>query len=106
MKKSFLYVEPVYLLAEGVNIPQLIRVIVISGNKVIMAPTLEQAIQEVFGVAAPSDQKAAVPSVLDADVVNRARKQLGKAQEAMQAGQWEAFGKAMQGLKEALTPNP
>jgi starch phosphorylase len=30
---AFLYVEPVYLLAEGVNIPQLVRVIVISGKK-------------------------------------------------------------------------
>jgi hypothetical protein len=38
--------------------------------------------------------------------VNQARDELGKAKEAMQAGQWEDFGKAMQGLTKALTPKP
>jgi uncharacterized membrane protein (UPF0182 family) len=106
IENSFLYVEPVYLLAEGVNIPQLIRVIVISGNKVVMEPTLDQAIQVVFGKAPPPEQKSAAPSALQSDIVNRAREELDKAQQAMRAGQWEDFGKAMQGLTEALTPSP
>jgi uncharacterized membrane protein (UPF0182 family) len=106
IEKAFLYVEPVYLLAEGVNIPQLIRVIVISGNKVVMEPTLDQAIHAVFGAAQPTEQKAGVPSALEAQIVERARKELDKAQEAMQSGRWEDFGKAMQGLKETLTPTP
>jgi uncharacterized membrane protein (UPF0182 family) len=106
IEKAFLYVEPVYLLAEGVNIPQLIRVIVISGNKVVMEPTLDQAIHAVFGAAQPTEQKAGVPSALEAQIVERARKELDKAQEAMQSGRWEDFGKAMQGLKETLTPAP
>jgi uncharacterized protein len=106
IENAFLYVEPVYLLAEGVNIPQLVRVIVISGNKVVMEPTLDQAIRAVFGVAQPTEPKAAVSSALEADIVNRARDELGKAKEAMQAGQWEDFGKAMQGLTKALTPKP
>ncbi len=41
---AFLYVEPVYLIAEGINIPQLKRIIVIQGDKVVMEPTLEQAL--------------------------------------------------------------
>jgi uncharacterized membrane protein (UPF0182 family) len=106
IENSFLYVEPVYLLAEGVNIPQLIRVIVISGNKVIMEPTLDQAIHAVFGAAQPSEQTANLPSALEAEIVSRAREALKKAQEAMQSGQWEDFGKAMEELKEVLTPKP
>jgi len=103
---SFLYVEPVYLLAEGVNIPQLIRVIVISGNKVVMEPTLNQAIDAVFGVAQPAGKApaAAAPVVVEPGVLKQAREALDKAQQAIQQGQWEEFGKAMQSLKKSLSP--
>jgi hypothetical protein len=102
---SFLYVEPVYLLAEGVNIPQLIRVIVISGNKVVMEPTLDQAIDAVFGVAQPTGKPpAAAAPVVETSVLNQARKALDNAQQAIQQGKWEDFGKAMQSLKKALAP--
>jgi uncharacterized membrane protein (UPF0182 family) len=102
---SFLYVEPVYLLAEGVNIPQLIRVIVISGNKVVMEPTLDQAIRAVFGAAQP-EQKPATISVEPArsERLDQARKHLDDAQEAMRQGNWQDFGKAMQALKQTLAP--
>jgi uncharacterized protein len=101
---SFLYVEPVYLLAEGVNIPQLIRIIVISGNKVVMEPTLDQAIKAVFGVAQPAEKAPTAPSPVQTDVLNQAKKALNRAQEAMQQGNWEDFGKAMELLRKALKP--
>jgi hypothetical protein len=44
IENSFLYVVPVYLTAAGTNFPQLKRVIVISGDKVAMEPTLDEAI--------------------------------------------------------------
>ena len=47
--QSFLYVEPVFLLAEGTNIPQLKRVIVSDGNHLAMESTLAEALQVVFG---------------------------------------------------------
>lgn len=49
IEDSFLYVEPVFLLAEGVDIPQLQRVIVAIGDDISMQPTIEQAIFELFG---------------------------------------------------------
>lgn len=49
VENSFLYVEPVFLLAEGVDIPQLQRVIVALGDDISMQPTLEQAIFDLFG---------------------------------------------------------
>ena len=39
---SLLYVEPVYLVAEQNDLPQLKRVIVAHGDRVAMEPTLEQ----------------------------------------------------------------
>jgi uncharacterized protein len=49
IENSFLYVEPVFLLAEGVDIPQLQRVIVAIGDNIAMQPTMEGAIYELFG---------------------------------------------------------
>lgn len=49
VENSFLYVEPVFLLAEGVDIPQLQRVIVAIGDDISMQPTIEQAIFDLFG---------------------------------------------------------
>lgn len=49
VENSFLYVEPVFLLAENVQIPQLQRVIVAIGDNIAMQPTIEQAMFELFG---------------------------------------------------------
>ena len=105
---AFLYVEPVYLLAEGVNIPQLIRVIVISGNKVVMQPTLGEAIQAVFGTAPPTGEKmpATAAAPIEAGALRRAREHLDNAQEALRQGNWQDFGIAMQALQKALETKP
>ena len=55
IENSFLYVVPLYLTAEGTDFPQLKRVIVISGDKVAMEPTLDEAIQSVFGTQQPQN---------------------------------------------------
>jgi uncharacterized membrane protein (UPF0182 family) len=99
---SFLYVEPVYLTSEGTNIPQLKRIIVISGDRVVMEPTLDEALTAVFGTAEPVKTVIAAP--VQIDELARARRELQKAQEAMGQGKWEDFGKAMEALKKALSP--
>ncbi len=99
---AFLYVEPVYLTAEGTNIPQLKRVIVVSGNKVVMAPTLYQSINALFGTS--SSGGTAPQSAVQTGEFRAAAKKFQDAQAAMEKGQWEDFGKAMEGLKEILGP--
>jgi len=44
MGSSFLYVEPLYLLAETSELPELSRVIVASGDRIAMRETLEEAL--------------------------------------------------------------
>jgi uncharacterized protein len=110
IENSFLYVEPVYLIAEDVNIPQLIRVIVAYGNKIAMQPTLDDAIKTVFGglpsatVPAASEAKGAVVPITKAseDLLNQARQRFNAAQDALKKGNWAEFGKAMEGLKALL----
>ena len=98
---SFLYVEPVYLIAEGINIPQLKRIIVIHGDKVVMEPTLELAMKAVFGAAQPEKQTIAAPVVQSNELI-RAKEEFDKAQQALENGKWQDFGNAMEKLKKIL----
>ena len=99
IENAFLYVVPVYLTAEGTDFPQLKRVIVISDDKVAMEPTLDEAIQSVFGTQQPqSPAEEARPQ----PELGQAKAQFDEAQKAMQQGNWEKFGKAMDALKRLL----
>jgi len=100
IENSFLYVVPLYLTAEGTDFPQLKRVIVISGDKVAMEPTLDEAIQTVFGTQQP--QNPAQASLRLQPELGQARAQFDDAQKAMQQGNWGNFGKAMDALKRSL----
>ncbi len=48
INNSLLYVEPLYLEAEQNSLPTLARVIVAYENRIVMAETLEQALQAIF----------------------------------------------------------
>jgi uncharacterized membrane protein (UPF0182 family) len=48
IEQSLLYVEPLYLEAEENSLPILARVIVVYENRIVMAETLNQALQAVF----------------------------------------------------------
>jgi uncharacterized membrane protein (UPF0182 family) len=100
IENSFLYVVPLYLTAEGTDFPQLKRVIVISGDKVAMEPTLDEAIQAVFGTQQPQVSAQAPGGQPE---LGQARTQFDEAQRAMQQGNWGNFGKAMDALKRSLT---
>jgi uncharacterized protein len=103
IENSFLYVVPLYLTAEGTDFPQLKRVIVISGDKVAMEPTLDEAIQAVFGTQQPQTPGQAPGRKLES---GQARAEFDKAQKAMEQGDWGNFGKAMDALKSLLASPP
>ncbi|HEY9815172.1 MAG TPA: UPF0182 family protein [Candidatus Obscuribacterales bacterium] len=48
IEQSLLYVEPLYLEAEQNELPTLVRVIVAYENRIVMAETLDQALQGIF----------------------------------------------------------
>jgi uncharacterized membrane protein (UPF0182 family) len=103
IENSFLYVVPLYLTAEGTDFPQLKRVIVISGDKVAMEPTLDEAIQAVFGTQQPQTPGQPPSRPLES---GQARAAFDKAQKAMEQGDWGNFGKAMDTLKGLLSGPP
>ncbi len=101
IENSFLYVVPVYLTAAGATFPQLKRVIVVSGDKVAMEPTPDEAIQAVFGTRQPA-APAPVQSLQPQPQRGRAQEQFDAALKAMQQGDRGKFGKAMDALKRLL----
>ena len=108
---AVLYVEPVYLIAETSDVPQLKRVIVAYNGRVAMEPSLDEALAAVFG-ARRSDRAAEAadtgePEEMDraspgGDALERAREAVQRADAAMKRGDWRAFGAAMDEVRRAL----
>jgi len=90
IENSFLYVVPLYLKAEGTNFPQLKWVIVATGDKIVMEPTLDEALGSLFGTTAgqpgssPGSQ-AGPQAALSASTRDQATAQLAEAQKALNA---------------------
>ena len=80
IENSFLYVVPLYLRAEGTNFPQLKRVIAATGDKVVMQPTLDEALAALFGSQQTPQVTGATPAPAEADQI---RNQLAAMQKAI-----------------------
>ena len=81
IEQSFIYVEPVYLIAEESGIPQLKRVIVSDGERLAMEPTLREALNVVFYGQADGPPRSSI--IEKADNLSEARKALATAEEAL-----------------------
>jgi uncharacterized membrane protein (UPF0182 family) len=99
IENSFLYVVPLYLKAEGTNFPQLKRVIVATGDKVVMEPTLDGALTALFGTTAPQ-------SGIFAGQQNGSHALLPKATRDQAAAQLADAQKAINALKQLLAAPP
>ena len=97
--QSFLYVEPVFMLAEGTNIPQLKRVIVSNGARVAMGLGIEDALQILFGQKLSTSDEAAGPSEA---ATPSARDAFSRADQALRQGDWATFGREWEQLKNLL----
>ena len=115
--ESLIYVQPVYLRAEGGTIPELKRVVVAHENRVVMHETLEMGLAQLFGgsatsavgtakdVAAQSLQPgAAAPSAPAAlsTLALQAEESYGRAIAAQRAGNWAEYGKEIERLGALL----
>jgi uncharacterized membrane protein (UPF0182 family) len=90
IENSFLYVVPLYLKAEGTNFPQLKRVIAATGDKVVMEPTLNEALASLLGPSVPQSGIFAGPpkgaqAPLSKATRDRAEAQLADAEKGLNA---------------------
>ncbi|MCL5289422.1 MAG: UPF0182 family protein [Bacillota bacterium] len=117
VKDSLLYVEPLYLQSEQSKMPELRRVIVAAGDKIVMEPTLDLALQRIFGegAAAPTPPKQGAPPQTDQpgepqpapqatvrELAAEANRLYDEAQTRLKAGDWSGYGQSLNQLKEVL----
>ena len=62
---AFLYVEPIYLVGQGTAIPQLVRVIAGTQNRVAWGPTLSQALEELMEAPETEIPEDGAPTIPD-----------------------------------------
>lgn len=110
---AMLYFRPIYLraVAEGA-IPELKRVILATGDRVVMAETVEDGLVQLMNMRAPKTVPSARPTALSPtatptptnlrDLARQANQVYKEAQDALKAGDWSAYGAKMKQLENLL----
>ena len=104
--QSLLYVEPLYLAATSPgSLPELRRVIVSMGDRVVMKKTLASALEALFSGASPVALETSGRSgrTTPSETGLTRLRQLGReAEEAMKRGDLSLFGDRVQKILKAL----
>ncbi|RYD04448.1 hypothetical protein N752_13825 [Desulforamulus aquiferis] len=117
---SLLYVEPLYLQSEQSKMPELRRVIVASGDKIVMEPTLDQALQRIFGegvgqvpgtTPTPGTQEPTAEQPTDPvtptaqsikELAEEANRLYNEAQNRLRSGDWAGYGQSLDQLQNVI----
>ncbi|GAA3870925.1 UPF0182 family protein [Streptomyces sedi] len=115
LEGGLLYVEPVYVRGAGTNYPLLRRVLVTYGETTAFEDTLEDALDVVFGVTESGEEPEETPPPEEGEEepppdgeatvqesIEEAQQAWEDSEQALQNGDWEAFGEAQARLEEAL----
>ncbi len=121
IQEALVYVQPIFLRAEGGRIPEMKRVVVAYENQVVMEETLDEGLARIFGEepapaapaagepameaapepgAPPSAEPATPPAT--AELARRARAHYERAIAAQRAGDWARYGEEIRRLGEVL----
>ncbi|MGB3905858.1 MAG: UPF0182 family protein [Anaerolineae bacterium] len=99
---SLLYVEPLYLQAETGRMPELKRVIVASGERVLMADTLEEALAGIGGAPVVTVEEPVGDAAGVHELALSALEHYGRAQEYLQDGDWAGYGAELEAMRRDL----
>lgn len=115
IEESLIFVQALYLRAEGGQIPELKQVIVAYQNEVVMEETLDRSLRRLFGRSESPDARPlpldlpvtgalgrAGPDPVVADLIRQAMERYEQAVSAQQAGDWARYGEELQQVGELL----
>jgi uncharacterized protein len=121
IEESLIYVQPLFLRASGGSIPEMKRVVVASGDRVVMGETLDQALDAMFGTGAPAPvaeapadtsgqgeltttgrAPLATPAAGATSLIRQAQDHYDRAVAAQRAGDWATYGKEIDALGAVL----
>ena len=114
---NFLYVEPIYIQATEARMPQLKKVVLAVGNRLIYADTYDQALaqlsagaQELIQQANAAPAAAATPGAAPANIgvpaadakLAEVREHLRRYREFSAQGKWAEAGKELEAIESAV----
>jgi hypothetical protein len=109
---AILYVQPLYLRAENSDLPELKRIILAAGGRVVWGERFDDVISDLFGIVDERETKAAESPLYKSEdlpeggtlgeLVRRARETYNEAEEALQRGDWAGYGEALKRLEGYL----
>jgi uncharacterized membrane protein (UPF0182 family) len=105
INNSLLYVESMYLTAQGKNaIPEMKRVIVSYGEKVVFAESIDKALEQLFFKNDNKTQNNNIPSVDNKTLesVKKAKELYDKSVEAQKSGDWTKYGEYIKEVGDIL----
>ncbi len=103
IENSIIYVEPLYI-TSGVNssIPQVKRILMAYGDKVVMAKDLTEAFTMLFGEVNISGETDILPPEGESDNVGYIKDIFKEVKNAFEKGDFALFGQKMTELEKAL----
>ncbi|MGH9310198.1 MAG: UPF0182 family protein [Vicinamibacterales bacterium] len=118
IEESLIYIRPLYLKAAGGSIPELTRVIVAYQNQIVMAETLDAALDRIFprgdapsppaaevegsGAAAASPSTSGPPGPAADALAAQAFEHYTRAIQAQRDGNWALYGEEIKRLGDVL----
>jgi uncharacterized protein len=110
---TFLYVNPIYIQAAEGSMPQLKKVVLAVGNRIIYSDTYEQALSQLSGGAqrlvqqagstaqtpTPGTPVAAAGGTTEQARLDRVREHLRKYRDFASQGRWSEAGKELEGIE-------
>jgi uncharacterized protein len=104
IENALLYIEPIYLEATNVPIPQLKKVIAATGQNVVMEDTLDKALASLLGTATPTTPTGpgAPPSGTVAQLIAQAKAHYDQAQKDLRNGDFTGYAQEIQTVGQIL----
>jgi len=108
---TFLYVEPIYLQAAQARIPQLQKVVLALGDRIIYSDSYEKALEQLSGRQIPAPEvtgdkttktQTTTTTAGNPAVVQSIRDHLRKYRELAGQGRWAEAGKELEAIESAV----
>jgi uncharacterized membrane protein (UPF0182 family) len=109
---TFLYVEPLYIQATEARMPQLKKVVLANGNRLIYSDTYEQALAQLgSGIPPPAKPQTAAPAQVAAVAasppssdarIQDIRQRLQRYRELVGQGRWSEAGRELEAIEAAV----
>ena len=112
VSQSLLFVQPLYIEAQGGGLPELKRVIVAYGNTIAMEEDLDKALAKIFGTMKRTDIQIASTEITSGTepqvefsvkkLIERAQEEYTNGQKALTQGDLGGYGQSMNRVRDII----